>query len=109
MQITVRVRSFWAFECGLQSAQCMYGPHHRTVRMPFIANIMRICIYIFEIKSYKVYTKTKFFMSLLSLTHTYTFLTNIGNATVKSDVKLVFVSECIILFVSLSLLLVLCC
>ena len=38
----------------------------------------------------------------LYITHTYRALTNIGNATVKSDVKLVFVSECIILFVSLS-------
>ena len=38
----------------------------------------------------------------LYITHTYRTLTNIGNATVKSDVKLVFVCKCIILFVSLS-------
>ena len=35
--ITVRVRTFLGFECGVWSAQCACGPHSRTVGVPLIA------------------------------------------------------------------------
>ena len=41
VRITVRVRTFWGFECGGRSAQCVCGPHSRTVGVPLIASLER--------------------------------------------------------------------